>query len=148
MYIVSTQLVSAAEHAMWELRAPSHDKMTEIIQQIELAIEMAPNDGVEQRRRNEQKHKEMIHRSHAIISDLSHVDQRITELYIQRTKYRKQLCQVYHPVADDLFKESVDSRGYLAGMLAAVQAAAGELQSTFMGNKTEPNPTEVSRTKF
>ena len=42
MYIVST--ANMTDNAMWELRASSHDKLAEIIQQIELAIEIAPKE--------------------------------------------------------------------------------------------------------
>lgn len=132
MYIVSTQLLPAAEHAMWELRASSHDKMVDIIQQIELAIEMAPMDGVETRRKNEHKHKEMVHRTHAIMSDLNHVDQSVIDFQIQRKKLKKQLCQVYQPVSEDLFKESTDSPESLPDMLNDIQNLSQDLQSTFM----------------
>lgn len=53
MYIVST--ANMTDNAMWELRASSHEKLSEIIQQIELAIEIAPKEVFKNERKPRNK---------------------------------------------------------------------------------------------
>jgi hypothetical protein len=90
---------------------------------------MAPAAGVENRRKNEQKHKEMKQKAKNILTELEHFDHRIKDLYMQRTNVRKQLCQVYAPVQQGLFQIPQDTSQPMSHVLGNMKIICSKLQS-------------------
>lgn len=68
-------------------------------------LEIKYFQGVESRRRTENKIRETSQKANSILSEMNHFNQRIANLQSEKVRLKRTLFELYHPVPDDLFQD-------------------------------------------
>ena len=122
---------------MWELRASSSDRLAEVFQQLQLAIEMAPEEGLETRRKNEQAARETVRKARVAMTQLEHCDRRIVDLYADKAKLRRQLTELYQPVNHSVDQFNCDQPVTLGELVKRMRKISARMQDLFDGDNLE-----------